>query len=806
MLGHGTGPIPSRIMLVGEAWGENEENAREAFVGVSGQELNRMLQEAGILRSECFTTNVVNARPPRNEIGAWVALKKKDITAAHVPLRDKFVLPIVAEGFARLQTEIAAVQPNVIVAFGNLALWALTGNWAITKWRGSVLQLDLKGMPAGALTDRPKVIPVVHPAAVLREWGWRAICINDLRRAKRHMQSRELVKPEWKFIIRPSFAAVKEVLDSLLNRLNAGEPLWIDFDIETRAGHIACAGISWSRTEALCVPLMCVENREGYWSLDEEAWIVWMLRVVLTHERVNVRWQNGLYDAQYTYRHWHFVPRGMQDTMISQHIMFPGLRKALDFQASMYCDHYQYWKDDGKTWVKGMGEDQLWAYNCVDCVRTREVGEVEAQTVAQMGLTGPHDFHQRLFWPVLRAMTRGVRIDPAARKGMIFELQEEISKREAYFYGILGHGLNPRSSPQMTKLFYGDLAQRPIMSRPKKGSPAHVTCDDEALELLYEREPLIRPLIRNIQEYRSLGVFLSTFAMAPLDTDGRMRCSFNVCGTETFRFSSSQNAFGSGTNLQNIPKGGEDDDSQLVLPNIRKLFVPDAGCEMFDTDLSKADLRIVVWEAGEDEMKAMLAEGRDPYVETAREFYRDPTIVKTLPSGMEHPKYRTFKSFSHGSHYLGTPTGLARRLALTVHEAERTQKWYFGKYPKIPQWQERMKEEIRRTHSVSNRFGYRRHYFDRIDDALFRKAIAWIPQSTVGILIDKVWLNIFDTLPEVEVLLQVHDSLMGQFPRHRREHLLPLMADCARVVIPYDDPLIIPIGIKTSLESWGHCA
>lgn len=782
-------------MLVGEAWGRDEEAAGEPFVGASGQELNRMLHEAGILRSECFVTNVVNARPPNNDLGLWMAGKKKDITAAHVPLKDKFVLPIVAQGYAQLLTEIAAVRPNVIVAFGNLAMWALTGNWAITRWRGSLLA------PEGL----PKIVPAVHPAAILREWSFRAITLNDLRRAAREMKFPELIKPTWRFIVRPSFAQVEDRLNNL-HAVLEGLVVWLDFDIETRAGHIACVGISWSREDALCIPLMCVENKEGYWNLDEEAWIVWKLKEVLTHPNVRVRWQNGLYDAQYVYRHWHFIPRGAQDTMISQHIMFPGLRKALDFQASMFCDYYTFWKDDGKTWTKGMGEDQLWVYNCVDCVRTREVGEVEAATVKTMGLDAPHEFHQRLFWPVLRAMLRGVRIDPAAKGAMIQELQEEISKRDAFFFSVLGHPLNPRSNDQMKKLFYDDLGQTPIMSRAKRGSPAHVTCDDEALELLKAREPLLRPLIRNIQEIRSLGVFLSTFAMARLDTDGRMRCSFNICGTETFRFSSSENAFGSGTNLQNIPKGGEDDESDLKLPNIRKLFVPDEGMTMFDTDLSKADLRIVVWEADEREMKAMLAEGRDPYVETAREFYRDPTIVKTQANGEEHPKYRVFKSFSHGSHYLGTPNGLARRLGLTVHEAERTQRWYFGKYPKIPQWQDRMKAEIRRTHSVSNRFGYRRHYFDRIDDQVFRKAIAWIPQSTVGILIDHVWLNIHDTLPEAEVLLQVHDSLMGQFPKHRAAYVLPRLAECARVVIPYDDPLIIPIGVKTSDTSWGECA
>ncbi len=58
-----------------------------------------------------------------------------------------------------------------------------------------------------------------------------------------------------------------------------------------------------------------------------------------------------------------------------------------------------------------------------------------------------------------------------------------------------------------------------------------------------------------MQRYRSTGVFLSTFIQAPLDHDRRIRSSYNPVGTETLRFSSRADAFGFGTNLQNIPKG-----------------------------------------------------------------------------------------------------------------------------------------------------------------------------------------------------------------------------------------------------------
>ena len=334
----GEGPVPSRIMLVGEAPGEKEEAAGVPFVGASGQELNRMLAEAGIMRSECYVTNVCKVRPPANQISAWIALKKKDITPAHKLLRDRYCLPQIHEGYAELLQEIEMVQPNIIVAFGNLSMWALTGQWGVLKWRGSLL----------GGKDGPKVIPTIHPAAVLREWSQRAVVLNDLRRVKRHMTSRTYDnRPDWNFIVRPSFDRAWNVLQSLQDKLdhNTNET-WIDFDIETRSGHIACVGLSWSKLDAICIPLMTTSSREGYFSAAEEAQIVWKLYQVLTHKRVKVRWQNGLFDAQYVYRHWHFIPRGAQDTMISQHSVFAALPKSLAFIASMYSDFYVYWKDD----------------------------------------------------------------------------------------------------------------------------------------------------------------------------------------------------------------------------------------------------------------------------------------------------------------------------------------------------------------------------------------------------------------------------------------------------------------------------
>ena len=813
MAASGHGNTSARVMVVGDCLSDEDERKGQAFFGTSGAELNKLLIKSGIGLNNCYFTNLVNARPSWGDIGKWIAWERKNIGPDFIPFRNVSAKPIVVASFHQLLREIHLVKPDIIITLGTAPLWALTGALGILKWRGSQLSVvcDRTVYPPGFLgaTDQPwsgKLIPTIHPSWLARDPSQRNVVVNDLRRAAREVGRKEYTNlPEWKFIVRPSFSTASAKMGEIFSGLDSRKLEWIDFDLETRAGHIACAGLSWSTTEAISVPLMCVEDSGGYWSPEEEGQLVYLLYRILTHPNAKVRGQNLLYDAQYTYRHWHFVPRVAQDTMIAQHSVFCGLQKSLAFLASMYCNHYVFWKDDGKTWGKSTGEDQLWRYNCEDAVRTREVGEVLTRTIEAFDLKSVDDFQQRMFWPVLQCMQRGIAVDKKARTRFALKLQEEIADREAYFFRILGHTLNPSSPKQMCQLFYTDLGQKENYSRAKKGEPPHITCDDEALTKIGQREPLLRPLLKAIAEYRSLGVFLSTFVLAPLDIDSRMRTSYNICGTDTYRFSSSENAFGSGGNLQNIPKGGEDDEGGLSLPNVREIYVPDHEYTIFDTDLSKADLRIVTWESDEPEMKAMLKEGRDPYVEIAREFYHDPTITKTRPDGSDNPKYKTFKSFAHGTHYLGTPAGLAGRLGLSVHVAEKTQRWYLGRFKRIAAWQKEFCDALMSRHYVENIFGYQRHYFGRIDETTFRQAIAWLPQSTVALYINRIWMQIYEKHPHIQVMLQVHDSLVGQFPTSRKKECLAQLVQCGQIILPYPDPLIIPVGIKTSEKSWGDC-
>jgi DNA polymerase I-like protein with 3'-5' exonuclease and polymerase domains/uracil-DNA glycosylase len=807
-------------MIVGESWSHDDIRFNMPFSGSVGQELNRMLHEAGIMRSECYTTCVCDYPIPFDAI----AKAKKDITLNHHFYKGMYVTEALRAGCRALAVEIDLVQPNLIIAMGSVALWALTDLWSVPKWRGSLLY--------STHPRKPKVIPTYHPSAIYRQWDLRAIAVNDLKRAKRHMTTATYDnKPEWQFQVRPSFDSAIACLNMLLARVQVTDELWLDFDIETRYEHIDCIGISWSRTEAICIPFVAQGRKEGYWNLDEETVIIFKLYKLLTHKNCRVRWQNGLYDAQYVYRHWHFLPHGGQDTMISQHSLFCAMPKGLDFIASMYCDWYVYWKDEGKI-ASNIPEEQRWTYNLQDCIYTREAGEVLQQSVKVMGLAEVDSYQQRMFNPVLRAMRLGVRIRPEVKATMAMDIQEELSHREAFLYNVVGHAINPKSPKQMQAFFYEDMAQPKILKRVVRNghTTMSASCDDESMAKISAREPLLKPICNAILDIRTLYKFLKDFVMMPLDTDGRMRCSFNIAGDAggksapySYRLSSSKNPFGSGGNLQTIPsekskssgKAAARGSMDFTLPNIRSMYGPDQGFTFFDMDLDRADLQVVVWESGDPMLKAALRMGADIHLlNTYGIDNKEPPpleeLVETHPRYLDHKSPRKHKRefakvFCHATNYLGKAKTVAAHTGRGVHEIDQAQKRWFAAHPGILEWHQRVTNQVREFRYVENKFGYRWYVFDRIDENLLPAAVAWIPQSTVGIVINRAWLAFYENIPEVQVLLQVHDSLAGQFPTHRRATLLPLMERYSKIVIPYDEPLIIPTGIKTSTISWGDC-
>lgn len=767
----GVGPRDAKIMIVGEAYGEAEQVALQPFVGLSGQELTRMLHDAGIARSECYITNCVNARPPGNDISAFFSDKK--LTQPQ---------PILQEGLNALQRDVAAIRPNILICLGNVPLWALTGHRGITSWRGSTLQ----ALPP---FHGVKVLPTYHPAAILRQWDWRFIAVHDLRRALGESAFPEVRTPAYNFLVRPSYSDAVAVVDDLLARCEK-EVLPLAVDIETRAKHLACIGFAWTRLDAICLPLMCVERPEGYWESEQEFEIVRRVRRLLTHPNVRVLGQNFLYDLQYIARYWGIGPKVAFDTMLAQHCAWPGMPKGLDFISSMYCAFHQYWKDEGKLWdPTKVSEDRLWNYNCKDAVVTFESAEVLDGVLTQLNLKSQFEFQMEVFHTVFNVMLRGVRIDHNLRSKFVFDLHSLIQQRVQQAAYLSSRPLNPRSPKQLAEYFY-DLLGLPEQRNRKTGKR---TVSEDALVALAEKEPLARRLIYTIVESRQIGTSAAV-AQAPLDVDRRIRCSYNVAGTVTFRFSSSEDAFGSGTNLQNVTSGKRSEETGLELPNLRRLFIPDAGRVVVDADLDRADLQVVVWEADDADLKAKLREGADVHTENAKDLFHTTNVTRE--------QRQLAKVFVHATDYGGRARTVALHCGLPIHTTEIMQKRWFGAHPGILAWHRRVAHDLATKREVRNAFGNRIFFFNRVE-GLLPEALAWIPQSTVALVINRGMVNLAKNCPQVELLLQVHDSLTFQIPHHNHVETLRTIRPHLLIPVPYPDPLTIPVGFKVSSQSWG---
>src|SRR5271170_674457 len=115
----------SKIAIVAEAWGREEAEALTALVGYSGRALTSMLFDAGIHRADCHLTNVFNHHPPGNDLDFFCGPKAEAIHGYPPLIKSKYASRRWIGELNRLRDELVACDPNVIIALGNTALWAL---------------------------------------------------------------------------------------------------------------------------------------------------------------------------------------------------------------------------------------------------------------------------------------------------------------------------------------------------------------------------------------------------------------------------------------------------------------------------------------------------------------------------------------------------------------------------------------------------------------------------------------------------------------------------------------------------------
>lgn len=250
---------------------------------------------------------------------------------------------------------------------------------------------------------------------------------------------------------------------------------------------------------------------------------------------------------------------------------------------------------------------------------------------------------------------------------------------------------------------------------------------------------------------------------------------------------------------------------RVSLPSVRQIFVPDPGAVLFDVDLSGADAQVVAWEADDDDLKKAFRSGVKIHEKNAIDIYGDLYLkAEGDRKAFATPKGRMYdacKRRIHATNYGAS----ARTLALnpdiggSIRDNERFQFNWFRLHPGIHAWHHRTNTQLQSNRTIRNRFGYRIIYFDRPDNVL-PEALAWLPQSTVAEVCFRGALQLEAAFPFVQLLLQVHDSLLFQIPKTQNgPHTIARMKKVLEVTVPYEDPLIIPWGFSSSEKSWGEC-
>lgn len=331
---------PHTILLIGEAPGEEEEKQRKPFVGSSGKLLDELLAISGFRRSQCHITNVFTERPPGNDLKQWT-LTKTDLRKlgfseiGRLPqLQKRYLHPEREPELPRLRQELSTIRPDLIIALGGTALWALTGDSRITQSRGVLWDTDYGG----------RAIATYHPAAILRQWDLRPVAWADLRKARRWLLGALEPPLDRQLYINPS----EEELASVYERFAAQPSDLLGVDIETAPGcdQITTVAIA-TPSLGVCIPLWdrytlpalcnCYADASG-----EAARWKWIRRFLeLPNPKVM---QNGLYDMQYLLDVMDLRARHVvHDTAILQNALQPELPKALGTLASLYLNE-PIWK------------------------------------------------------------------------------------------------------------------------------------------------------------------------------------------------------------------------------------------------------------------------------------------------------------------------------------------------------------------------------------------------------------------------------------------------------------------------------
>jgi DNA polymerase-1 len=400
---------------------------------------------------------------------------------------------------------------------------------------------------------------------------------------------------------------------------------------------------------------------------------------------------------------------------------------------------------------------------------------------------------KELEYPLVHVLSRveqnGAKIDKNKLKEHSKELSAKISDLTEQAYKISGEEFNLDSPKQLLEVLYEKL-KLPVLKKTPKGQPS--TNEETLLRLSEEYE-----LPKIILQYRTLAKLKSTYTDSLIRIENpfskRIHTSYQQAVTSTGRLSSTE------PNLQNIPiKTAEG-------RRIREAFVPDKNNILISADYSQIELRIMAHLSKDKNLTNAFNKGLDVHSATAAE------VFGVNLDDVTQDQRRSAKAINFGLMYGMSAFGLTRQLDIPRAEAQKYLDTYFDRYTGVKDYMTNTKAQAKEDMFVETIMG-RRLYLNEINaanglrrQAAERAAINAPLQGSAADIIKKAMIDI-DTflkkeMPEVKMIMQVHDELIFEAPKKDGEEVLTIMKKMMEGAVKLDIPLIADAAIG---DNWNE--
>jgi len=479
------------------------------------------------------------------------------------------------------------------------------------------------------------------------------------------------------------------------------------------------------------------------------------------------------------------------DTMLASFVLDPGRRShGLD---TLSLEHLgrpmQLYADltgKGKSQVPfaEVAQPLAAAYCGLDAATVLALRDFFAPSLREMGLEPLLNDIELPLMPVLVDMEwDGILIDRALFRRIAGELTEDMARLEAQIAQAAGTQVNLNSPRQLAVLLFEQL-HLPVLKRTKTGP----STDADVLEQLAAQGHEIPALImayRELQKLKSTYVDVLPGRINP--GTGRIHTSFNQTGAATGRLSSSD------PNLQNIPV------RTLRGEEIRKGFVPAAGCQFIVADYSQIELRLMAHLSGDPAFIQAFRSGGDIHRQTASVIFG--VALEEVTAEMR----ARAKTINFGTIYGQGAFALARQLGITQEEAKAFISQYFERFAGVRAYLDLQVKLARDSGYVETLFG-RRRYIPEINDKNFnlrsfaeRTAQNTPLQGSAADLIKIAMIRIHAALRagrlRTRLLLQVHDELVLEAPEGEIEAAVGVVRTHMEGAAQLNVPLVVDVGI-----------